>query len=76
MLTATHEKSDTYVIVDYQTGFYLEKYTRVRFAKGNLEVTVNMSPDGHCRIDIGDGVIIPCARNVFSVVDRHNTLNL
>ena len=76
MLTGTNEPSDTQVILEHPRSFYLEKYTRVQFAKGNLEVTVNMSPDGHCRVDIGDGVIIPAARNVFYVVDRHNNLNL
>ena len=76
ILTGTHKESDTYVTLDYPHGFYLEDYTRVRFARGNLEVIVNMTPDGHCRVDIGDGVIIPSARNVFNIVDKHNKLNL
>lgn len=75
MLMGTHKVSDTTVLLEWPKQFYLKPGTRVRFAHGSNEVIVHAHLEGHVVVDIGDGVVLPCARNVLHIVDRHNKGN-
>jgi len=77
-LRKEHPESNTAAQIEgypkYQV-MYLPDSTRVLFKGKGVEVEVFVDLDGIVRVAIEDGIILPWARNVIYVTDRHNTSN-
>jgi hypothetical protein len=57
---------------DFDNYIYLENYSRIFFKGNEVEVMVHVDTYGKVRVEFGDGVIVPVARNCIYIINKNN----